>query len=170
VPHQGDVVGDAPAKGQDGVVSDGAWRVVSVLLAVAGGLLLVWLAAVAALWAVAPGESTLRGAARLVPDLVRLVRRLAADPELPRGVRVRLWLLLGYLLMPIDLVPDMIPVIGWADDLVVAALVLRSVLRASGADAVARHWPGTDDGLRAVLALAGHRHAGHPDAPPDVGR
>ncbi len=92
-----------------------------------------------------------------------------ADPTLPRGVRVRLWLLLGYLLMPIDLVPDMIPVLGWADDLVVVAIVLRSVLRASGADAVARHWPGTDDGLRAVLALAGHRR-GIRDAPPGAPR
>lgn len=126
----------------------------SVPVAVVGGLVLLWAVAVAALWAVAPGQATLGAAARLVPDLVRLVRRLAADPTLPRGVRVRLWLLLGYLVSPIDLVPDFVPVLGWADDLVLVALVLRSVLRAAGPDAVTRHWPGTDDGLQAVLALA----------------
>lgn len=126
----------------------------SVPVAVLGGLLLLWAVAVAALWAVAPGQATLGAAARLVPDLVRLVRRLAADPALPRGVRVRLWLLLGYLVSPIDLVPDFVPVLGWADDLVLVALVLRSVLRTAGPEAVRRHWPGTDDGLRAVLALA----------------
>jgi uncharacterized membrane protein YkvA (DUF1232 family) len=83
------------------------------------------------------------------------VRRLAADPVLPRGVRVRLWLLLAYLLSPIDLVPDVLPVIGWADDAVVVALVLRSVVRRAGGDALDRHWPGTPDGLTAVRRLVG---------------
>ena len=59
--------------------------------------------------------------------LVRMLRRLAGDDQLPPGVRVRLWLLLGYLALPIDLVPDVIPVIGYADDAVVVALALRSV-------------------------------------------
>jgi uncharacterized membrane protein YkvA (DUF1232 family) len=126
----------------------------SVPVAVVGGLLLLWVVAIAVLWAVAPGRATLGAAARLVPDLVRLVRRLAADPTVPRGVRLRLWLLLGYLVSPIDLVPDFVPVLGWADDLVLVALVLRSVVRSAGPEAVTRHWPGTDDGLRAVLALA----------------
>jgi uncharacterized membrane protein YkvA (DUF1232 family) len=70
-------------------------------------------------------------------------------------VRVRLWLLLGYLAMPIDLVPDVIPVIGYADDAIVVALVLRSVVRRAGPDAVVRHWPGTPDGLAAVQRLTG---------------
>lgn len=126
----------------------------SVPIAVLGGLVLLWAVAIAVLWAVAPGQATLGAAARLVPDLVRLIRRLAADPTLPRGVRVRLWLLVGYLVSPIDLVPDFVPVLGWADDLVLVALVLRSVLRSAGPEAVTRHWPGSDDGLRAVLALA----------------
>ena len=75
---------------------------------------------------------------RLLPDLLRLLRRLAADGSLPRGVRVRLWLLLGYLALPIDLVPDFIPVLGYA-----------------GADAVMWHWPGTPEGLAALQRLTG---------------
>jgi uncharacterized membrane protein YkvA (DUF1232 family) len=70
-------------------------------------------------------------------------------------VRVRLWLLLGYLALPIDLIPDFVPVLGYADDAVIVALVLRSVVRRSGVDAVQRHWPGTPDGLRALLRLTG---------------
>jgi uncharacterized membrane protein YkvA (DUF1232 family) len=94
-----------------------------------------------------------------VPDVARLVTRLARDPSLPRGVRVRLGLLLGYLALPIDLVPDVVPVVGYADDVVVVALVLRSVVRRAGPDAIERHWPGTPDGLAAVLRLAGVRGA-----------
>ncbi|WP_230425535.1 YkvA family protein [Streptomyces radicis] len=70
-------------------------------------------------------------------------------------MRVRLWLLLAYLAMPIDLVPDFIPVLGQADDAIVAALVLRSVVRAAGEEALERHWPGTADGLAVVRRLAG---------------
>jgi uncharacterized membrane protein YkvA (DUF1232 family) len=123
--------------------------------AVVGGLLVLWLLLLALLWRARPDELTARGARRLLPDVLRLVRRLAADRSLPRAVRVRLWLLLAYLLSPIDLVPDFVPVLGYADDVVVVAWALRSVVRASGADAVTRHWPGDAAGLAAVSRLTG---------------
>jgi uncharacterized membrane protein YkvA (DUF1232 family) len=130
-------------------VPDWGWTLVGVV----GGVLLLWLALVAALWATRPDELRLRELLRLLPDVVRLVRRLAADRTLARGVRVRLWLLLGYLALPFDLVPDVIPVLGWADDAIVVALVLRSVVRRAGPEALARHWPGSPEGLAALRRL-----------------
>ncbi len=127
----------------------------TIALGVAGGLALLWGALIAALWLNRPDELTAKDALRLLPDLVRLLKRLAADKTLPRGIRVRLWLLLAYLAIPIDLVPDFIPVIGYADDAVVVALALRSVTKAAGPEALDRHWPGTPEGLRAVRRLAG---------------
>lgn len=73
---------------------------------------------------------------------------------MPRGVRIRLWLLLAYLASPIDLIPDFIPVIGYADDAVVVVFALRSAVHRAGVDTVQRHWPGTPHGLTAVLRLA----------------
>ncbi len=128
-----------------------------LLVGVLGGLLLLWLLMLLVLWRVRPDGLTTSAALRLLPDLVRLVRRLAADGELPRGVRVRLWLLLGYLLMPVDLVPDFVPVLGYADDAVVVALALRSVVRRAGPEALARHWPGNQAGLDVIGRLAGVR-------------
>jgi uncharacterized membrane protein YkvA (DUF1232 family) len=127
----------------------------TTLLAVAGGLLVVWALLLVLLWRSRPEDMTVREALRLLPDLVRLVRRLARDPDLPRGVRIRLWLLLVYLLSPIDLVPDVVPVLGYADDVVVLALALRAVVRRAGADAIGRAWPGSPAGLAVVLRLAG---------------
>jgi uncharacterized membrane protein YkvA (DUF1232 family) len=92
---------------------------------------------------------------RLLPDLLRLVRRLAGEPSLPRRVRVRLWLLLAYLAFPIDLVPDFVPVVGYADDAILVSLVLRSVVRRAGGQEIRRLWPGTEDGLAAIGRLAG---------------
>ena len=94
-------------------------------------------------------------ALRILPDTLRLLGRLASDRSLPAGVRVRLWLLFVYLAIPIDLIPDFVPVIGYADDVVIVAAVLRSVVRRAGFDAIERHWSGTDDGLKAVSRLAG---------------
>jgi uncharacterized membrane protein YkvA (DUF1232 family) len=122
------------------------WSLVGVL----GGLLLCWLVLMAVLWAACPDELGLRELLRLLPDVLRLVHRLAGDTTLPRGVRVRLWLLLAYLALPVDLVPDVVPVLGHADDAVVVALVLRSVVRRAGPAAIDRHWPGTPDGLAAL--------------------
>jgi len=127
--------------------------VLDVLIAIALGMVLVWLALVIALVVVRPRGGLLREALRVLPDVLRLVRRLAADKALPRGVRVRLWLLLAYLVVPIDLIPDFIPVLGYADDAIIVVAVLRSVVRRAGLDAVRAHWPGTEDGFAAVAKL-----------------
>ncbi|MFI7048142.1 YkvA family protein [Streptosporangium sandarakinum] len=126
-----------------------------LLLGVAAALALTWVALVAVLVAVRPRGDLLREALRLLPDVLRLVRRLAADPELPRGVRIRLALLLAYLAFPLDLVPDFIPVLGYADDAIVVTATLRSVVRRAGLPAVRRHWPGTEDGFAVLCRLAG---------------
>ncbi|HEX2894467.1 MAG: YkvA family protein [Actinomycetes bacterium] len=134
------------------------WGTVGTAGAVVAGVALVWVALVGLLYLAARREQrhvSLREALRLVPDILRLLRRLAADGALPLGIRVRLVLLFAYLALPIDLVPDFIPVVGYADDVVVVALVLRSVTRAAGPEALTRHWPGSADGLRVVRRLAG---------------
>ncbi|MEU8200950.1 YkvA family protein [Streptosporangium sp. NPDC049046] len=128
------------------------WQVAA---AIAGGMLLLWLVLAVFLVMARPRGGALGEALRLLPDLLRLVARLARDDGLPRGVRVRLWLLLGYLALPIDLIPDFIPVLGYADDAIVVAFVLRSVVRRAGPDALAGHWPGTPEGLAVVRRLVG---------------
>lgn len=60
-----------------------------------------------------------------------------------------------YLISPIDLIPDFIPVLGYADDALVVVIALRFATRRAGSEAITRHWPGTLAGLAAVLCLAG---------------
>jgi uncharacterized membrane protein YkvA (DUF1232 family) len=127
---------------------------VRILIAIGGALLLSWLALVVIVWFARPDRGRVSEAVRLLPDTVRLLRRIAADRSVRRGVRVRLWLLFAYLAFPIDLVPDFVPVIGYADDVVIVAATLRSVVRGAGPDVVRRHWPGTADGLAALWRLA----------------
>jgi uncharacterized membrane protein YkvA (DUF1232 family) len=128
-----------------------------LLIGVAVALVLAWAVLLLALVVVRPRGGLLREALRLLPDVLRLVRRLAADKTLPRGVRIRLGLLLAYLALPIDLVPDFIPVLGYADDAIIVSAVLRSVVRRAGVEAVRAHWPGTDDGFAALARLTGIR-------------
>ena len=126
-----------------------------LLLGIVAALLLAWLALVVALIIVRPRGGLLWEALRLLPDVLRLVRRLAADQALPREVRVRLGLLLAYLAVPIDLIPDFVPVLGYADDAIIVTAVLRGVVRRAGIDAVRAHWPGTNDGFTALTRLTG---------------
>lgn len=129
-----------------------------VAVAVLAGLLCVWLALVALLYAAGrryDDPPRVREILRLIPDVVRLLHRLVKDRSLPRGVRLRVFALIGYLAMPIDLVPDFIPVVGYADDVVIVALTLRSITRVAGVDALDRHWPGTPEGLGALKRLVG---------------
>jgi uncharacterized membrane protein YkvA (DUF1232 family) len=130
------------------------------LIGVACALLVAWIVLISVLAVARPTGGLLREALRVLPDVLRLIRRLAADETLPRGIRVRLALLLAYLAIPIDLVPDFIPVLGYADDVIIVTLVMRSVVRRAGLDAVRTHWPGTDDGFIALARLTGLEQAG----------
>lgn len=126
-----------------------------LIIGLAAALVLAWVAMVIALMMARPRASLLREAMRILPDALRLIRRLAADKSLPAGLRIRLALLLAYLAMPFDLIPDFVPVLGYADDAIIVAAVLRSVVRRAGIDAVRSHWPGSDDGFAALCRLTG---------------
>ena len=122
----------------------------SILIALVGA----WLVLVAMLWILRPRDVRLTELVRLIPDLLRLVRSLLSDRSTPLGVRLALVALLAWLVNPIDLIPEFIPVLGPLDDVIVAVLVLRYVRACLGDDELRRRWAGSDDGydlLRTVL-------------------
>ena len=131
--------------------------------------LLIALAVTVAVWSllvivlVAIGRRTqARELAVLVPNLVVLFRGLLHDPRVARGSKGWIWFALVWAVSPIDLIPEFIPVAGPMDDVIVAALVLRHVLRRTDREVVAAHWRGEPSTLDAILA-AGRRTATPPD-------
>jgi len=125
----------------------------ATMIGIGACLGLLWLALVAALVILRPGMG-LTETARLLPDLLLMLGGIARDPAVPRTVRLRLWLLIAYLVTPIDIVPDVIPIVGYADDAILVAWVIRSVVRRSGSETLARHWRGSADGLELITRLA----------------
>jgi uncharacterized membrane protein YkvA (DUF1232 family) len=123
------------------------------LLLSAGVALLLYLALIAALL-VAGRRMDARALARFIPDCLVLLRRLIGDERVPRRRKIALIALVVYLSIPIDLVPDFIPVVGQLDDVIIAALALRYALRSGGPELLTQHWPGPDRSLRAVMRLA----------------
>jgi hypothetical protein len=148
----------ASALRSDKAVEDSRWAVMEWLRGLAivlGTLAAVWLVLIAVLWLHRPSRELVGPALRLVPDLIGLTRRLLAEPDVPWSVRVALLGLLVWLLNPIDLVPEFIPVLGPLDDVVVAILVLRHVVRRMGRSRIQQLWPGRPDSLGLLLRLIG---------------
>ena len=92
--------------------------------------------------------------ATLIPDCIVLVTRLAREPRVPRRRKLLLLALVGYLAMPLDRVPDFIPVAGQLDDAIIVALVLRSFVRSSGEELIRELWPGPQRSVELILRLA----------------
>ena len=130
------------------------WRTV---VGIGVGLALVWAALIALLWALRPRDAGLGELLRIVPDLLRLVRSLLGDRGVPLAARVALVLLLLWLINPIDLIPEFIPILGPLDDVVVAVLVLRYVRRRVGLEELRRRWPGTPEGFALLGRMIGSR-------------
>jgi uncharacterized membrane protein YkvA (DUF1232 family) len=124
------------------------WSLVGV-----GAFLLFYSALVLAL-VIAGRRESARALAGFIPDCIVLCGRLLRDPRVPRRKKALLVALAGYLALRFDLVPDFIPVAGQLDDVVIVALVLRSLLRGDGKPLVREHWPGPDASLALVLRLA----------------
>lgn len=129
----------------------GVGLVASALLTLLG----TWLLLILILALARPRGVDVREARRFVPDVAQLIGRLARDTSLGWGQRARLFVLLAYLASPIDIVPDFVPVLGYADDVIVVAIALRSVIRHAGAEALDAHWSGSAGGLAVVRRLAG---------------
>ncbi|HJP72210.1 MAG TPA: DUF1232 domain-containing protein [Candidatus Limnocylindria bacterium] len=103
------------------------------VLAVVAAVIAIWLLLVAIIWLHRPSRHLPVAAMRLLPDTLRMLRSIVADPSTPRSDR---WLLIGlfaWLASPIDLLPEFLPGIGPLDDIVVAALVLSPCRETAGA-------------------------------------
>ena len=124
------------------------------LVIVLAALVGVWLLVIGALF-LAGRRTAARQLATVVPNLVLLFKGLIGDPRVSRGTK--LWLVVGaaWIASPVDLIPEFIPFLGPLDDAVVAALILRHVLRTAGPEVVADHWRGDPGTLQRILRLAG---------------
>ena len=123
---------------------------------VAGITLAVWAVAIGVLY-VAGRRMTAAKLARAIPDILALFRGLLADPRTPLVSKIVVGLGFLYLVNPLDLIPEFVPVIGPFDDVIVAALVLRHLVKRAGRDAVTSHWRGDPATLATVFRLAGLR-------------
>ena len=115
-----------------------------------------YVAAIAALF-VAGRRTAAKEFALLLPNLIVLFKRLGSDPRVPGGSKALLLLGVAWFASPIDLIPEFIPILGPLDDAVVAALILRHLLRTAGADVVTEHWRGDPATLERLLRLSARR-------------
>jgi uncharacterized membrane protein YkvA (DUF1232 family) len=127
-------------------------------------LLFTIVAAVAALWVLSwaamvllarrlpPG--LLREAAEFLPACVTAARRLRRDAAVPRRAKVALVIAILWVLSPIDLLPEFLPVIGPLDDVVVVALALRYAGRQVPRQVLLEAWPGDTRLLERLLGPA----------------
>jgi len=108
-----------------------------------------------------PGGSSIQArrlltdAVLMLPNLVKLVGRLLKDPRVPRRAKITLGLAAAYVVSPIDLIPEIIPVIGWADDIILLMFALDSLIERAGAEVVDDHWDGPGDLLSLVREVVG---------------
>ncbi len=113
------------------------------------------MAATTALWLLLIVLLLLFGRGRDARDIARfLCKRLVHDERVPRRAKLALALLIPYLAMPFDLVPDFIPVAGQLDDAILIAAAIAYVARSAGREVVEDLWPGSERGLRVLLAFA----------------
>jgi len=125
--------------------------IVGILVA----LVALWFLVLAIFWAVRPKAIAVREILGLVPDVLRLLRSIIGDRSAPLGVRLVLLGLVAWILSPIDLIPEFIPVLGPIDDVVVAVIALRYVRRRLGVENLRARWSGSREGFEVLLRVIG---------------
>ena len=130
---------------------------VSTLGAIILAIVALWIALLVILWLIRPRDVRAGDLVRVVPDLARLTRDLLTDRAAPRGVRIALVVLLAWIVNPIDLIPEFVPVLGPLDDVIVAVVILRYVRRRMGAEELRSRWRGSPEGWALVERLLAGR-------------
>lgn len=125
------------------------------LLGIVVALVAIWVAFLIVFWLFRPRGVPIREVLAVIPDVVRLLRDVLTDRSTPADVRLVLVGLLAWILSPIDLIPEFIPVLGPIDDIVVAVVALRFVRRRLGIASLRARWRGTDAGFDLLLRVSG---------------
>ena len=84
-----------------------------------------------------------------------MILRLAGDPVLPKAAKIALAAAVLYLVSPVDLIPDFIPVLGALDDILVAAILVDGILNYVDRGLVLKYWPGSAESLERIARVAG---------------
>ena len=127
----------------------------SILVGVAVGLVALWLVLLVLFWALRPKGVPAREILAIIPDVLRLLRSLITDRSAPADVRLVLVGLVAWIVSPIDLIPEFIPVLGPLDDVVVGIVAMRYVQRRVGLDDLRARWAGTPDGFALLTRIIG---------------
>ena len=125
------------------------------LVSIVVGLLLLWALLLVVFWVFRPKGVPIRELLGLIPDVLRLLRSLIGDRAAPLDVRLVLVGLVAWILSPIDLIPEFIPVLGPMDDVVVAVVAMRYVRRRVGVEDLRRRWSGSEAGFAMLLTVIG---------------
>jgi uncharacterized membrane protein YkvA (DUF1232 family) len=115
----------------------------------------LWAVLLAVFWVLRPKDVSVRELLGLIPDILRLLRSIIGDPSAPLDVRLVVVGLVAWILSPIDLIPEFIPVLGPMDDVVVAIVAMRYVRRRVGTEDLRRRWVGSDAGFAMLVMVIG---------------
>jgi uncharacterized membrane protein YkvA (DUF1232 family) len=126
-----------------------------VIVGILLGIVALWAVLLVIFWALRPRGVSARELVGIIPDVLRLLRSLITDRRAPLDVRVVLVGLLLWIISPIDLIPEFIPVLGPLDDVVVAVVSMRYVRGRMGSDELRRRWVGTPDGFALLTRVIG---------------
>ena len=131
--------------------------IAAILLALA----LVWIVFLLIFWVLRPKDVSIRELLGLIPDILRLLRSLIGDASAPLDVRLVLIGLVAWIVSPIDLIPEFIPVLGPMDDVIVAIVAMRYVRRRVGTEDLRRRWVGSEDGFAMLIRVIGSDQIPH---------
>jgi uncharacterized membrane protein YkvA (DUF1232 family) len=126
-----------------------------LVVGIVAGLVVLWAALLVLFWILRPKDVSVRELLGVIPDVLRLLRALITDGATPLDVRIVLVGLVAWILSPIDLIPEFIPVLGPLDDVVVAVVAMRYVRRRVGVADLEQRWPGTPDGFALLVRVIG---------------
>jgi uncharacterized membrane protein YkvA (DUF1232 family) len=101
------------------------------------------------------GRQLVTDAVLMMPNIIKLIGRLLKDPRVPRRAKITLGLAAAYVMSPIDLLPEVIPVLGWADDVIIVMFAIDSLIERAGRSVVEEHWDGPGDLLSLVRDVVG---------------
>jgi uncharacterized membrane protein YkvA (DUF1232 family) len=119
------------------------------------GLIALWVALLVLFWLLRPKGVSGRELLAVVPDVLRLLRSVISDREAPKDVRLVIGGLILWIISPLDLIPEFIPVLGPLDDVIVAVVALRYVRRRLGIEDLRRRWRGSEEGFALLERVVG---------------